>query len=165
MSTLKDWRQGLSQAWESLAEGWQHLKERATGAVTPFRAQPSESPRDESGRPIPLMAWGYLGVDVLDDDQQLVVRLEAPGMRKEDFDIQVEDDVLVIRGEKRLEREEQQARYRVIQCAYGSFTRVVPLPAPVQADGAQAAYRDGVLRVTLPKAEMARVRRISVQAG
>jgi HSP20 family protein len=61
-------------------------------------------------------------------------------------------DALVVRGEKRFEREESEGRWRVLQCAYGSFRRVVPLPAPVLADRAKASYRNGVLKIELPKA-------------
>jgi HSP20 family protein len=90
---------------------------------------------------------------VFEDDKRLVVRLEAPGMAKSDFDIQVQDGALVVRGEKRFERESTEGRWRVLQCAYGSFLRTVPLPTPVKGDQARASYRNGVLRVELPKLE------------
>jgi HSP20 family protein len=75
-------------------------------------------------------------------------------MNKEDLDIEVQDDALVVRGEKRFERENTDGRYRVMQCAYGNFRRVVPLPVPVLSDRAKAGYRNGVLRVELPKVEV-----------
>ena len=112
-----------------------------------------------------LTSWGFRAADVFDDDDRIVVRLEAPGMRKDDFHIALHDDVLVIKGEKRFERESSRGNYRVVQCAYGSFHRAVPLPAGVKPDRAKASYRDGVLRVELPKAEGARVRRIAVRAA
>jgi HSP20 family protein len=92
-----------------------------------------------------------LGGDVFEDDKRIVVRLEAPGMSKGDFDIQVLDDALVVRGQKRFKREGTEGRWRVLQCAYGSFLRAVPLPAPVKSDKSRASYRNGVLRVELPK--------------
>jgi len=73
-------------------------------------------------------------------------------MEKEDFAIEVRDGALVVRGEKRFERESTEGRWRVLQCAYGSFSRVVPLPLPVLADKAAASYRNGVLKIELPKA-------------
>ena len=93
-----------------------------------------------------------LGGDVFEDDKRIVVRLEAPGMSKGDFDIEVNDDTLVVRGEKRFERESTEGRWRVLQCAYGSFLRTVPLPAAVRTDKSSASYRQGVLKVELSKA-------------
>jgi HSP20 family protein len=69
----------------------------------------------------------------------------------DELDVEVQGDALVIRGEKRFEREDTEGRYRVLQCAYGTFRRVVPLPAAVLSDQAKAAYKNGVLRVELPK--------------
>ena len=92
-----------------------------------------------------------LGGDVFEDDKRVVVRIEAPGMNKGDFDIQVLDDALVVRGEKRFEHESTEGRWRVLQCAYGSFLRTVPLPTAVESDKARATYRNGVLKVELPK--------------
>ena len=86
-------------------------------------------------------------------------------MRKDDFHIELRDDVLLVKGDKRFERESSRGSYRVVQCAYGSFHRAVTLPAAVRPDRAKASYRDGVLRVELPKAEGARVRRIAVRAA
>jgi HSP20 family protein len=104
-----------------------------------------------------------LGGDVFEDDQRVVVRVELPGMDKDDIDISVQDDALVVRGEKRFEREQGAGRYRVLQCAYGSFRRTFALHAPVDADRAQASYRNGVLRIELPKAAPAAPRRSSVK--
>lgn len=77
---------------------------------------------------------------------------EAAGLDKQDMTIEARDDALVISGEKRFERESTEGRWRVMQCAYGSFRRVVPLNVPVLADKANASYKNGVLRVELPKA-------------
>jgi HSP20 family protein len=109
------------------------------------------------------MDWGLLAVDVFDDDERVVVRLEAPGMRKEDFRLEVRDDVLWVEGEKRFEREATRGHYRLMQCAYGRFQRAIGLPVPVRGEKARATYKDGVLRVELPKAESARTRRIEVK--
>jgi HSP20 family protein len=104
-----------------------------------------------------------LGGDVFEDDQRLVVRLEVPGMEKEDLDIEVQDDALVISGEKRFQKERSEGRWRVIQCAYGHFRRVVPLPVAVKADAARASYRNGVLKVELPKQEESRPQGVSIR--
>jgi HSP20 family protein len=103
-----------------------------------------------------------LGGDVFEDDRRLVVRIEIPGMSKRDFDIEVLDDVLVVRGEKRFESESGEGRWRVLQCAYGSFLRSVPLPAKVRSDQAKATYQDGVLRIELPKVEPGKPKRVTL---
>jgi HSP20 family protein len=101
---------------------------------------------------------------VREEDTQVVVRLEAPGMEREDFDISVvQGRTLVVRGEKRVEREESRGRYHVIESAFGLFERVIALPVEVSDDGARARYRRGVLTVTLPKAG-SESRRIEVKS-
>ena len=161
------WKEGIEHAWESLSEGWRELSERATGALTRFKPGSAatgggEAPANE----LPTMSsWAFLAADVFDDDDKVVVRLEAPGMRREDFDVELRDDVLTVRGEKRFEHEASQGRYRLVQCAYGSFRREVPLPVEVQGEKAEARYRDGVLRIELPKAEGARTRRVNVKVA
>ncbi|MCW5633078.1 MAG: Hsp20/alpha crystallin family protein [Rubrivivax sp.] len=141
----------------TLAEGWERLRRKAAGALTRYKpggstalppAADIDDPTIGSG---PL--WAMVGGDVFEDDRRVVVRLEAPGMAKDDFTLEVLGDTLVVRGEKRFQRESSEGRWRVVQCAYGSFQRAVPLPAPVLSDSARATYRDGVLRVELPKRE------------
>jgi len=97
-----------------------------------------------------------LSGEVFEDDQRLIVRVEVPGMDKKDLNIEVLDDKLVLSGEKRFSEESSDGRWRIIQCAYGSFHRTVPLPVPVLADQARASYKDGILRVELPKADPGR---------
>ena len=161
-------KQGAGQAWESLSEGWRELSARASSALTRFRpAAPSE--RSARGAPddewLPPSRWAFMAADVFDDDEKLVVRIEAPGMKREDFRIELSGHVLTVSGEKRLDRETRDGRYRVVQCAYGSFRRDVALPVAVKTAQTQASYRDGVLRIELPKADSARPRRIAVHTA
>jgi HSP20 family protein len=161
---LKD---SLGDAWqsvsESLAHGWRELRDSASSALTRFRGK--DSAEDDASLPddVPTPGWGFMAADLLDDDDRIVVRLEAPGMKRDEFQIDVLDQRLVVQGHKRFRRESSQGAYRMLQCAYGSFHRELPLPAAVQAGKATATYRDGVLRVELPKDESARRRRIAVQ--
>jgi HSP20 family protein len=164
---MSEVRQGVGALWGSVAEGWQRLRDSAASALTRFRASdksnlPARSDVDDQFY-LPSNGWSMLGGDVFEDDRRLVVRLEIPGMSKRDFDIEVLDDVLVVRGEKRFERETSEGRWRVIQCAYGSFLRSVPLPVPVRSDKASASYKDGVLRIELPKVEPGRPRRVTLK--
>ncbi len=153
MKTMDELRSGVASAWESLTEGWDGLRTRAAQALTRFRpGEKSNLPAAaELDEPLAGSGWGLIGGDVFEDEQRVVVRLEAPGMDKRDFELEVVGDALIVRGEKRFERERSEGRWRVVQCAYGSFHRSVPLPAAVNADQAQASYRNGVLRVELPK--------------
>lgn len=166
MQTWENMRESLQRGWNHLAEGWEELSRRASGALTRFR--PARRGDDLETRDEWLMArspdWGLLAADVVEKSDRVVVRVEAPGMSREDFDIGVLDDALVVRGEKRLERSDESGDYRIMECAYGAFERTVPLPARVEADQASARYRRGVLTVTLPKAAEARSRRIPVDA-
>lgn len=153
---LDDIRHSVGALWESVAEGWERLRQTASGAMTRYRPGakadlPLPDEIDDTSY-VPNASWAVLGGDVFEDEKRIVVRLEAPGMNKGDFEIQVLDDALVVRGEKRFERESSAGRWRVVQCAYGSFVRTVPLPEAVKSGESRATYRNGVLKVELPKA-------------
>ena len=159
-------KQGADQAWESLSEGWRELSARASGALTRF--QPASSPATPTARtegPPPFGRWAFMAADVFDDDDKVIVRIEAPGMRREDFNVDLHGDVLTVWGEKQFDKEASRGRYSVVQCAYGSFRRDLVLPVPVKPDQTKASYRDGVLRIELPKSEGARARRIAVHTA
>ncbi len=163
-------KQGADQAWESLAEGWRELSARASGALTRFGPAPASETASQSDTPAPrdeehlaFGGWAFMASDVFDDDEQVIVRIEAPGMRREDFNIELHGDTLTVWGEKRSDRAVSRGRYRVVQCAYGSFRRDVALPVRVKAEETKANYRDGVLRIELSKAEADRVIHIAVK--
>jgi len=164
MSTLTEQvRHGAEQAWVSLSEGWRELRTRASGALTRFRrddraAAGASSALERFG----AAEWGLMAADIRVDDDRVVVRLEAPGMSRDDLHIDVDRDSLCIWGEKRVDSETFDGDYRLVQCAYGSFRRDLPLPQPVAADRATASYRDGVLRIEIPRLERGRGRRIVV---
>lgn len=163
-NVAEQFKQGVGHALESLSDGWREIKSRAGGALTRFRSnERRESTAEPAFDPPGIAGWAFMAADVFDSDDRLMVRLEAPGMRREDFSIEVLDSTLRIRGEKRFDSEVQRDAYAVVQCAYGAFQRDVALPVPVQVDKARASYRDGVLRVELPKVEGARRRHVSVE--
>jgi HSP20 family protein len=83
-------------------------------------------------------------------------------MEPDKFDIDVVDNYLVVRGEKRVQQEQREGRFHVMECAYGRFERALPLPVEVEGHKATARYRRGVLTVSLPKHERARARRIQI---
>ncbi len=163
MSTLEDLRGGLTRFWDSLAEGWRHLVAHASGALTRFH--PSK-PKEKGGLPKAVHGseWGLLAADLSDDGEKVVVRLEAPGMELEDFDVAIHDGVLIVRGEKHYQNERSEGGYHVAECAYGAFERAIPLPDNVEGSHAKAKYRRGVLRIEMPKSGTKR-QRIEIEAS
>ncbi|MBI5921527.1 MAG: Hsp20/alpha crystallin family protein [Betaproteobacteria bacterium] len=165
--SLENLKENFSSLWDNLAEGWRHLRTSAAGALTSFKPGertnlPAAADVDDELY-LPNRGWAMLGDDVFEDDKRLVVRLELPGMSKQDIEIEVRDDALVISGEKRFERETSQGRWRAMQCAYGNFRRVVQLPQAVNVDAASASYKNGVLRVELPKSKPGRPKGITIK--
>ncbi|ROR34563.1 Hsp20/alpha crystallin family protein [Inmirania thermothiophila] len=165
MSTLQEIRHGLGRALATLSEGWHQLRERAAHALTRFTPRRGGGAVETGEEAVARMAprWGLLAAEVSEDDAHVLVRLEAPGLEPEDFDLAVVDDILVVRGEKRVQRTAGNARYHLLECAYGLFERAIPLPAPVNEAGTEARYRNGVLSVRLPKRAAAARRRIPVE--
>src|SRR2546426_7601985 len=106
-------------------------------------------------------AWNP-NVDIYENKDQIVLEAELPGMNREDFDLSIENNVITLRGERRFEKKDDADNYHRVERAYGSFTRSFTLPQSVSGEGAAAEYRNGVLRVTLPKREETKARRIEV---
>jgi HSP20 family protein len=102
-------------------------------------------------------------VDIYETPDSVVLQAELPGLRKDDIDIQVRDNILTLRGERRSEKEVTQENYLRVERAYGGFQRAFTLPAPVQADKIRAVFKDGVLEVNVPKAEEAKPKQIRVE--
>lgn len=95
--------------------------------------------------------WFSPAVDIYEDDDSVLVRVELPGVRPEDVTVDVEDDVLCIRGERRLEHAEQRSGYHRMERPYGVFARKFSVPESVDGAAAAAVMADGVLTVRLPK--------------
>jgi HSP20 family protein len=166
MATLTQLRQGLGQVWDNVVEGWNSLTRRATNAITRFslpgKAGKNDTPQElmESGQR--SIGWGVLAAEVFDSPAKVIIRIEAPGMKRSDFDIEVVDDIVIIRGNKKIERESDTGRYHVVECAYGLFERAIALPAPVNLEKAKAKYRRGVLKIELPKQKKSRPRNLQI---
>ena len=106
-------------------------------------------------------AWNP-SVDIYENKDHIVLEAELPGMNREDFELTVENNVITLRGERQFEKKEDSDNYHRVERSYGSFTRSFTLPQTVSAEGATAEYRNGVLRVTLPKREETKARRIKI---
>jgi HSP20 family protein len=108
-------------------------------------------------------AWNPT-VDIYENKDQIVLEAELPGMKREDFDLSIENNVLTLHGERRFEKKDENDNYHRVERSYGSFTRSFTLPQTVSGEGAVADYKNGVLRVSLPKREEVKARRIEIKA-
>lgn len=102
-------------------------------------------------------------VDIINRDDEIVLRAELPGINKDDIDISTTDDTVTIRGQTQHEQTEDTDEYYRCEIARGAFSRTVPLPADIDGSKAKAAFKDGVLELTLPKVERAKRHTIKVQ--
>jgi len=102
-------------------------------------------------------------IDMYQTDEDVVVKATIPGVKPEDLHITITGDVLTIRGEIKAEEEVEGATYHLRERRYGTFSRSLPLPVPVVADKAKAEFENGILTLTLPKAEEVRPKTISIK--
>lgn len=149
----------IGRAWESLAEGWRELLTRSSGAITHFGAEGARKAEATTEFP----RWSLLAAETWETAQSIVIRVEIPGMNKDDLVIDIHGSVLRIRGEKHLGADERGRRYHLMERAYGKFERSIPLPHGVDADRAEVSYRDGVVAVILPKTEAVPPRQLVVR--
>jgi HSP20 family protein len=140
----------ISRTWENLTEGWRELLARSSNALTHFSRRNNEKPEAESPAP-GYPNWSLLAGEVVDTGGDIVARIELPGIDKDDCEIAIDGNILQIRGEKRAEREFIGGAYYVMERAYGSFERIVPLPRYVDPTKAEASFHNGVLTVRVPK--------------
>jgi HSP20 family protein len=119
--------------------------------------------RPGGGRLAPSDA-GALALDMYQKDDAVVVKSAIPGVKPEDIDISITGDVLTIKGETKVEEEVKEENYIRRERRYGAFTRSVSIPVPVVSDKAEAQFEDGVLKLTLPKAEEVKPKTIAVKA-
>ncbi len=165
-TTSKSISRELNRAWESVAQGWHELLHRSGNALTHF-AQPND---DATGRvrasagdvPATFPCWSLLAGEVEESLNDIVVRVELPGLSKEDCEIRIESNRLHLSGSKQIERETGDSRYHLTQRAYGSFQRVIELPRNVDTDRAHASFKNGVLTVRCPKLGPDRSRSIPI---
>ena len=101
-------------------------------------------------------------VDVYEDEKNLVLKLEVPGLNEEDLNISLENDTLSVQGERKFEKEEKEENFHRIERRYGSFTRTFRLPKTVDSESVEASYEKGVLKITLAKKAEAKPKQIKV---
>ena len=141
------------QRWDPFRE-FDRLHEevdRLFRTATPERASVGETP--------------WIPVDVLENTEEVLLRAELPGVKGDSVDVRVEDNVLTLAGEKKLENEEKRDQYLRIERFYGKFSRSFSLPHYVDSTRIAAEYKDGVLCLHLPKRSETKPRQIPVKVG
>jgi HSP20 family protein len=103
-------------------------------------------------------------VDLTEGDEAFTLKVELPGFSKDDVQVEIKDNRLTLKGERKRETEVQEAQYHRAERAYGSFQRSIRLPVAVDADKAEAIFKDGLLKLTLPKADAAKPKLIRITA-
>jgi HSP20 family protein len=104
-------------------------------------------------------------VDIFENQNQIVLEAELPGMKPEDVEISIENNVLTLHGERKFEKKDEQDNFHRVERSYGSFTRSFTLPPTVSSENATAEFENGVLRLTLAKREEAKPRRIEIKGA
>lgn len=146
-------------------------------ALTPWRPriapwQEIESLQDHVsrmlGRGMPMfvpeetMDW-VPAMNLEEEDEEYILTAELPGMSREDVEVEVEENVLTLRGEKKMEREEKEGRWHMSERSWGTFERSLTLPRSVDPDEIEAEFQDGLLTVHLPKRQDVRGRKIPLE--
>jgi HSP20 family protein len=103
-------------------------------------------------------------VDIYEGDEAFTLKAELPGFSKDDVQVEIKDNRLTLKGERKRETDVKEAQYHRVERVYGAFQRSIKLPAVVDAEKAEAIFKDGVLKLTLPKAEKAKPKQISITA-
>jgi len=155
MSALTRWEPGIR--WSPLKE----LEEMEKRLSSFFRHAPTTT-NSEKKEALAVAEWSPL-VDISEDDKEYLVKAEIPEMKKEDIKLNVQDDVLTVTGERKYEKEEKDKKYHRVERAYGSFIRSFTLPEDTDGSKVSAEYKDGVLKVHLPKSTNAKPKATEVK--
>jgi HSP20 family protein len=151
--------------WEPLSrwDPFKELEEMEKRLATMFGRAPV---RKEGGKEeaMTVAEWAPL-VDIVEDEKEYLIKADLPEIKKEEIKIAVQDDVLTITGERKYEKEEKGKKYHRVERAYGSFARSFSLPDDADSSKVTAEFKDGVLKVHLPKSEKAKPKSIEVKVG
>jgi HSP20 family protein len=156
MNNLIRWQRPELAGWRSLG-GLSGLRDEIDRLF--------EVPLSEFTRTSQLLSGWTVALDVYEDANNVYVKAELPGMKKEEIDLSLHDGCLSISGERKSETSHEGAETYRAERFFGRFQRTVSLPTPVTADKVKAQYKDGILTVTLPKAEDAKPKHIDVNLG
>jgi HSP20 family protein len=104
-------------------------------------------------------------IDIEERDEKILVRADLPGVRPEDFHVDIEDDALVLQGERRSEREETRGGVRRVERSHGTFRRIIPLPQGANVEAADAKFENGVLEIEIPLQQQSKARRLEIHSS
>jgi HSP20 family protein len=151
--------------WEPFKTQWDPFKEleEMEKRLSTWLRHPAVR-RDSDKEALTVAEWSPL-VDISEDEKEYLIKAEIPEMKKEDIKISVEDNVLSISGERKYEKDEKGKKYHRVERAYGSFLRSFTLPDDADGSKVGAEYKDGVLKVHLPKSEKAKPKTIEVKVA
>lgn len=150
--------------WEPLTR-WNPIKEieEMEKRLSSILGRPAPAVGDKK-EAITVAEWSPL-VDITEDEKEYTIKAELPDVKKEDIKLNVHDDVLTITGERKYEKEEKGKKYHRVERAYGSFMRSFTLPENADGSKIAAEYKDGLLKVRLPKSEKAKPKAIEVKVS
>jgi HSP20 family protein len=146
--------------WEPVRE-LQTVQDEMNRLFSTFFDSPS---RAGNGNRTTMRRW-IPAMDVVEADDQFVLRADLPGMSEEDVNIELDENVLTISGERKAEHEQRHEGYYRVERAWGSFSRSLTVPEGVDADGIQASFDGGVLEVRIPKPEQPTPRKVQISVG
>lgn len=104
-------------------------------------------------------------VDIKETEKEVIVKADLPGTKMEDIDVSIDENQLIIKGERKFEKEEKEKDYIRVERSYGSFYRSFDIGVPIKADAVKASYNDGVLDITIPKAEVKKPKKIDIKVS
>jgi HSP20 family protein len=140
------------------------LRQEMNRVFEDFSQRTALSPFDAAGKSAGAF---HPFVDVKEGEKDIVIQAELPGMEEKDVELLLEESSLLLKGEKKLEKEDKGEGFHYVERSFGSFQRVIPLPQRIDTAKAEARFKNGVLTVTLPKLEKAKAKgkRISIKTG
>src|SRR6202163_4444348 len=104
-------------------------------------------------------------VDIYEDEHNITLKLEVPGIDEKDIDVRIENTTLTVHGERKIEKDEKEENFRRVERQYGEFTRTFTLPSTLDSENVSASYEKGVLKIDLPKKAEAKPKQIKVKVG
>src|SRR5438552_4191470 len=123
-------------------------------------------PRGPEGQDESLTTTAFAPlVDVYEDEHNITLKIEVPGIDEKDIDVRIENNTLTVHGERKFEKEEKEENFRRVERQYGSFTRSFTLPNTVDAEQVQAHYEQGILKIQLAKKAEAKPKQVKVNVG
>lgn len=157
MSYLEEFSQSLKKAAHTVQQGWHQLVNSASNAITHFKQSPEQQKLNQG------VPWGVLSCELVDEPEAISLTMEIPGVKEDDLEIEVNGQLLTVRGQRHYQRESRDKNFLLQERAFGSFSRQFMLPEKVNTDQAKATYKAGVLNVMIPKSnQKENVRRIVV---